>query len=171
MNIISISDLSAGEYRVVGEGFTATAVRHFSYRPAKKTRIHRSEETRHAAEADLLAKKGLAEPVYPTRPEGVEAWDGTEAGNAFRDALDAAQDATIKFFAAVRRFEKPRVFAALAALGVPVESLSWNRKAGCSCGCSPAYVAPKALTFTAMTFPKYGEPVEREFAITALFLK
>jgi hypothetical protein len=172
VNIISVTDQGMGTYRIEGDGFMALATIHRSWAKEKKTRVYKTEAMQEAAQADLLEKKGMAEPVYPTRPEGViNRWDLSETGRSYAAALETVEEAFSRYYSAVRRLVKPRVIAALADLGLPVESLSYNRKAGCSCGCSPAYVAPTTLTLTAMVFPKYGEPGEREFAIESLFLK
>ena len=35
---------------------------------------------------------------------------------------------------------KPRVVEALARIGVTADQIFWSQKAGCSCGCSPAFI-------------------------------
>lgn len=171
MNVTTVTNMGQGQYRLVGEGFTATATLHRSWAKTKKTRVYRTEAIRDAAQAALLERKGTVEPTWPTRPEGVEAWGTSDADRAFKAALDTAQDEFVAYLRAVRRIEKPLVHEALDAIGASVESLSWNAKAGCSCGCSPAYVAPTTLIVKANLFPAYDEPTMCEFAIESLFLK
>lgn len=170
MNVTTVKNLGMGDYRLEGEGFTAVATLHHSWSKSKKTRVYVPRSMEEAAVAELAAK-GKTEPVWPTRPESVNSmWDKTPEAETYRAAHDAATDLFVAFRRAVRRIVKPRLAAAVQAMGLGLIRLDWNAKAGCGCGCSPAFVAQEALLVTVETTNGQGIPTRSTFAIESLFL-
>jgi hypothetical protein len=70
-------------------------------------------------------------PELPAVPERAHFVDDT---TAFHDALVRWWQHRIKLL-------RPIVLDALREAGVDPGALRWNRKAGCSCGCSPGFVS------------------------------
>lgn len=172
MNITSVKQGSTyGEHRIEGDGFLAIAYLPTAKTP-KKTRVY-LPDTIEKRVVEGMATLGQTRPEYPARPSQ-ECWTAEdEASVAFREAAGAWEKAYVAFQRTVRRFAKPLVLEAAKALGFAVETLAWNAKAGCSCGCSPAFVAQAALPIT-VTVPSlfpHGEPVERTLYVESLFLR
>jgi len=69
---------------------------------------------------------------------GVMTWFRQRAGLEKDGELTYDQEIAAR--KAVAEIAKPLVIADLESLGFYGISIRWSRKAGCSCGCSPAYV-------------------------------
>lgn len=96
-----------------------------------KTRISTDYDAGSAG--NVLARFGVEQPLYTLRgedPENDKAWD--------------------RFNRLQVRLIKEPVRAWLDAHGMSDVKVNWSRKAGCSCGCSPAFIADRELTMSGL---------------------
>jgi len=74
------------------------------------------------------------------RPRAVMPPSGPDGESAPRDEWEAYEAAAVLDYRDRVRGYRSLLADALAAAGLPQQPATWNAKAGCGCGCSPAFV-------------------------------
>lgn len=124
-----------------------------TYKKTKKTRFYIGGEDK----VDFSEAQAMSEAAgSQMRGESVEADKAWDAANrqVVKNQRDVMEQATM-----VSNVVREMVFG---------HKFNFNKKAGCSCGCSPAFVADDVLTIGTVTNNWNGEPVFRVVPIESI---